>query len=188
MDSNKLSHLPAPEISLLPEVKRSTPKITTTFKSKKRKKEIVPDSPETIQLRKKVKQSYITESETLDPSMMNKIDKMSTKKLEEYILLQDFKKGKSQQENFSKSLLYIYSMALDKIGKGNGKIQEKLSSDTELLKSFEAEIGNLWVLFSNKVKIGILSISDVLAAKLESKTEQEETVVEDESEQLARPE
>jgi hypothetical protein len=160
--------LPVPVISIPPKRKRKQ-EIKTEFKTKKRKKEIVPDSPSTKRMRTKCKADYTTSSTTLDPSMMKKFDTWSKKKLEEWILLNEFKQGKEQQAHFSKSLLHIYSLVLDKFSKGDGDVATRLQNDKELERSFEQEIGNLWVLFSNKIKIAILSASDVLTAKIEQR-------------------
>jgi hypothetical protein len=164
--------LPMPVISIPPKRKRKTQEIKTEFKTKKRKKEVIPDSPGTKRMRSKCKQDYTSSSQILDPSMMKKFDTWSKKKLEEWILLNEFKQGKQQQRCFAKSLLHIYSLVLDKVSKGDGEVASQLQQNKELERSFEEELGNLWVLFSNKIKIAILSASDILTAKIEQRNEQ----------------
>jgi hypothetical protein len=170
---NIRDELPIPVISMAPKRKRKTPEIKTEFKTKKRKKELAPDSPSTKRMRTKCKADYTTSSTTLDPTMMKKFDTWSKKKLEEWILLNEFKQGKQQQANFAKSLLHIYSLVLDKVSKGAGEVASRLQADKELERSFEEELGSLWVLFSNKIKIAILSASDVLTAKIEQRNSQD---------------
>ena len=90
---------------------------------------------------------------------------MSHSKLEDYVLLQDFKRNKEQQSAFGQSLVGLYALALDKIAQGDGHVRDKIVGDVELKKSIEAELGTMWTFFSNKIKIVLLSAADVAAGK-----------------------
>ena len=131
------------------------------------------DNGDTERLRKRVRTSYITHERRPDAKELTKIDKMSKRALGARLVELELATDKAQQRAVSEAVLTVYAMVLDKLSRGDGDVREALERDEQLRQSIERELGAVWTLFNNKVKIVLLSITDVATAKMDTKDKDE---------------
>ena len=101
------------------------------------------------------------------PEQWRVVSKYAPKRLEEFVQEKDFENKKEFQKSVMDGFHKVMATVIDTVAKGDGHVREQILADVSLRKAIEEEGADFVHYFSNKVKIVVLSIFDIVNGKRE---------------------
>ena len=101
------------------------------------------------------------------PEQWRVVSKYAPKRLEEFVQEKDFENKKEFQKSVMDGFHKVMATVIDTVAQGDGHVREQILADVSLRKAIEEEGADFVHYFSNKVKIVVLSIFDIVNGKRE---------------------
>ena len=135
------------------------------------------DVPQIVTKKRKFEESNqeslkLAQSYCETPQEWADVQKMYNKKLECFINDKKFQSNLNLRQTFVDGLHKFYSIVFDKITRGDNHVASQLMSDISLKKSIESEVIPFLGMLDNKLKLGMLTASGVVAGKMKQQFEQ----------------
>ena len=103
------------------------------------------------------------------PREWGEVQKMNNRKLEAFINDKKFQSNLNLRQTFVDGLHKLYSIICDKLTRGDNHVAEQLMQDISLKKSIESEVIPFIGMLDNKLKLGMLTASCVVAGKMKQR-------------------
>jgi hypothetical protein len=97
------------------------------------------------------------------------VQKMNNRRLETFINDKKFSSNLNLRQTFVDGLHKFYSMICDKITRGDNHVAEQLMQDISLRKSIESEVIPFISMLDNKLKLGMLTATGIVAGKMKQR-------------------
>ena len=97
------------------------------------------------------------------------VQKMNNRKLDAFINDKKFQSNLNLRQTFVDGLHKLYSMICDKLTRGYSHVAEQLMQDISLKKSIESEVIPFIGMLDNKLKLGMLTATGVVAGKMKQR-------------------
>ena len=136
------------------------------------------DAPQIVTKKRKIEELVNQESLKLaqsfceTPQEWADVQKMNNKKLDAFINDKKFQSNLNLRQTFVDGLHKFYSIVFDKLTRGDNHVASQLMSDISLKKSIESEVIPFLGMLDNKLKLGMLTASGVVAGKMRQQFEQ----------------